>query len=122
MRRILPLALVCLAVGVVLGLLVGWGIWPVSYTNTVPAQLRQGERNDYVLMVAAAYQVEGDLREAERRLSLLDPDRPAQLAVDLAEQLMEGGGRPGDIAMLVRLADALGAATPVMIPYLEGQP
>jgi len=121
MRKTLLLALTGLVVGVALGLLVGWVLWPVRYTNTAPAQLRQDYHDDYVLMVAAAYQVEGDLEAARARLALLDADDPARPVVDLAERLIAGGGRPADIGMLVRLADALGAATPSMTPYLEGR-
>jgi hypothetical protein len=121
MRRVLLLALVGLAAGAALGLLVGWVLWPVQYTNTAPAQLRQDYRDDYILMVATAYQVEGDLEAARARLALLDPDRPARPVVELAERLIAEGGRLGDIAALAHLADALGEATSPMAPYLEGR-
>ncbi|MGD1995830.1 MAG: hypothetical protein PVH62_03550 [Anaerolineae bacterium] len=121
MRKLLPLALVGLAAGVALGLLIGWRVWPVSYTNTVPSQLRQDYQNEYILMVAAAYQVEGDLAAAEDRLVLLAPEAPAQVVVELAETMISQGGRSADIEMLVALADALGAATPSMHSYQEGQ-
>ena len=123
MRKILPLALIGLVLGVGLGLLIGWRLWPVQYTNTAPAQLRQDYSNDYILMVAAAYQVEEDVEAAQERLATLNPESPTQLVVDLAEQLIADGGRPTDIRMLVQLADALGVATPAMAPYwLEEQP
>jgi hypothetical protein len=121
MRKLLPLALVGLAAGVALGLLIGWRVWPVSYTNTGPSQLRQDYQNEYILMVAAAYQVEGDLAAAEDRLVLLAPEAPAQVVVELAETMISQGGRSADIEMLVALADALGAATPSMHSYQEGQ-
>lgn len=63
MRLVYP-GLLGLALGLGLGLLVGWVLWPVQYTNTAPAQLRQDYRTDYILMVAAAYRVEGDLEAA----------------------------------------------------------
>ncbi|HEC34137.1 MAG TPA: hypothetical protein ENI37_05410 [Chloroflexi bacterium] len=122
MRRILSLASVGLVVGVALGLLIGWVLWPVQYTNTAPAQLRQDYRNDYVLMIAAAYQVQGDLEAARARLAFLGAETLARPVVDLAEQLIVEDGRVSDIEMLVHLADALGATTPSMAPYLEGQP
>ncbi|HHS98032.1 MAG TPA: hypothetical protein ENK08_09085 [Chloroflexi bacterium] len=122
MRRHLPLALAGLAVGVALGLLVGWVLWPVRYTNTAPDKLRQDYRTEYVLMVAAAYQVEGDLEAAQARLALLDREQPARPVVELAETLIAEGGRETDIRMLVRLAEAMGAATPPMAPYLEEAP
>lgn len=119
MRRLVPFALGGVALGVVLGLLVGWVVWPVRYTNTSPPQLRQDYRNDYVLMVAAGYQTERDLTAARERLVRLDPEQPARPVVELAEQLIAAGGSAGDIGVLARLADALNAATPPMAPYLE---
>jgi uncharacterized membrane protein YccC len=119
MRRLVPFALGGVALGVVLGLLVGWVVWPVRYTNTSPTQLRQDYRNDYVLMAAAAYQTERDLTAARERLARLDPEQPARPVVELAEQLIAAGGSAGDIRVLARLADALNAATPPMAPYLE---
>lgn len=119
MRRLAPFVLGGVAAGAVLGLLVGWVVWPVRYTNTSPTQLRQDYRNDYVLMVAAAYQTDRDPGAARERLVRLDPEEPARPVVELAEQLIAAGGGAGDIGMLVRLADALDAATPPMAPYLE---
>lgn len=122
MRNPLLLGLVGLALGITLGLLVGWVLWPVQYTNTAPAQLRQDYRNDYVLMVAAAYQVEGNADAALERLARLDPEQPTHPLVELTETLIAQNGRPGDISMLVQLAEALGSTTPAMGPYLGGTP
>lgn len=73
-------------------------------------------------MVAAAYRVEGDLEAARQRLALLDTQSPSRPLVELTETLIAQGGRPSDIQMLVRLAEALGATTPAMTPYLQGFP
>jgi hypothetical protein len=114
------------AVGAVLGLLlgfaVGWWLWPVQYTNTAPNVLRQDYRDDYVAMVAAAYEVEGNLEQARARLELLDPQQPAAPVVALAERIIEVGGSTEDIIRLARLARAFGALTPTLAPYLDGQP
>ncbi|MBN1956068.1 MAG: hypothetical protein JW900_13590 [Anaerolineae bacterium] len=120
MRKILLLGLIGLVVGAVTGGLIGWFLWPVEYTNTTPAQLRQDYCTDYILMVAAAYQVEKDIAAAQDRLALLNPDAPAQEVVELAEQLIAEGGQLWDIRMLVHLANGMNAATPPMTPYLEG--
>jgi len=45
-------------VGLALGFAVGWWLWPVQYTNTAPRVLRQDYRDDYVVMVATAYEAE----------------------------------------------------------------
>jgi len=106
----------------VLGFIIGWWLWPVQYTNTAPVVLRQDYRDDYIVMIATAYEVEEDLEQARERLKLLDPREPATLVVELAERLIEAGGDADDIARLARLAWALGATTSTLIPYLEGPP
>jgi len=108
--------------GLVLGFAIGWWLWPVQYTNTAPSALRQDYRDDYVVMVAAAYEVEEDLEPARERLELLDSEEPAALVVELAERLIEAGGSTEDITRLARLAWALGANTSTLVPYLEGAP
>jgi len=108
--------------GLALGFAIGWWLWPVQYTNTAPSVLRQDYRDDYVVMVAAAYEVEEDLGQARERLELLDSEEPAALVVELAERLVEAGGSTEDITHLARLAWALGATTSTLVPYLEGSP
>jgi hypothetical protein len=115
-------AAVALAVGLALGFAVGWWLWPVQYTNTAPDALRQDYRDDYVVMVATAYEVEGDLEQARERLKLLNPEEPAVSVTELAGRLIEADGSSEDIVRLAHLARALGATTPTLIPYLEGPP
>jgi hypothetical protein len=115
-------AAVAVAVGLALGFAVGWWLWPVQYTNTAPAVLRQDYRDDYIVMVATAYEVERDLEQARERLKLLNPEEPAVSVTELAERLIEADGSSEDITRLARLAWALGATAPTLIPYLEGPP
>jgi hypothetical protein len=109
-------------IGLALGLAVGWWFWPVQYTNTAPDVLRQDYRDDYITMVATAYEMEKDLQLARARLELLDPGVPTAPVTDLAERLVGAGGSAADIARLQRLAWALGALTPTSTPYLGEQP
>lgn len=120
-RRWSRRAVIGILLGLALGLALGWRIWPVTYTNTAPDVLRQDYRDDYVLMVATAYEVEGDLSKARERLILLDPEEPAAPPIELAERLADANGDREDIARLARLAWALGATTPRLTPYLEGE-
>lgn len=108
--------------GLVLGFAVGWWLWPVQYTNTAPRVLRQDYRDDYVVMVATAYEAEKDLEQARQRLVVLDAEKPAAPVVELAERLVQVGGSAEDITRLARLAWALGALPPPLAPYLEGRP
>jgi hypothetical protein len=109
------------AAGLLLGFAIGWWIWPVQYTNTAPDVLRQDYRDDYVVMVATAHEVEQDLEQARNRLKLLDPEEPAAPVLELAERLVEVGGSAEDITYLARLARALGNLPPTLAPYLDGR-
>jgi len=109
------------AVGLALGLAIGW-LWPVQHTNTAPAALRQDYRDDYVVMVAAAYEIEGDPARVRERMALLDAEEPAAPVIELGERLVEAGGSAEDIARLARLAWALKATTPALVPYLGEEP
>ena len=115
-------AIVGLLIGLALGFAAGWWLWPVQYTNTAPAVLRQDYRDDYVVMVATAYEVEGSLDQALERLRLLDPGDPSVPVVELAERLIGTGGSAEDLARLVRLAEEMGALNPTLAPFLESQP
>jgi hypothetical protein len=117
-RWLLPLAV--FAVGVGLGLLVGWVLWPVQYYDTAPADLQADYRDEYVRLVALTYDVTGDLTAARRRLARLDADEPSAPLVDLTERLIDRGAAPEIIRPLAVLARDLGAETPPMAPYLEG--
>jgi hypothetical protein len=111
-----------IVVGLLLGFAIGWWWWPVQYTNTAPGALRQDYGDEYILMVASAYAVEGDLERARERLRALDEEAPARPAVELAERLVEAGGNPGDIIRLAHLVEALGATTSTLLPYAEDSP
>jgi hypothetical protein len=121
MRRWIIQAVVGVAVGLMLGFGIGWGLWPRESAPS-PAKLRWDYQENYVIMVATAYEVEGDLNLARERLALLDSQNPAAPAVRLGERLVTAGADTEDIAHLARLAWALDAITPPLEPYLEGQP
>ena len=65
--------------GIVIGLLYGWVIDPVQFTDITPDALRIDYKTDYVLMVAEAYQTEQKEEVAARRLAILGSQSPALL-------------------------------------------
>jgi len=76
-----------LVIGVLIGwFAIGWGLWPVSWTGTDPVDLRQGEREDYLSLVAGDYSLTRDASVALDRLaswpSLADANREIR---DLAD-------------------------------------
>ncbi len=70
---------IALVVGIALGMVYGWVISPVQYTDVTPNILREDYRTDYVLMTAEAYQNEQDAEIAARRLAILGSESPAQI-------------------------------------------
>jgi hypothetical protein len=110
-------------IGLALGFAIGWWLWPVQYTNTSPGALRRDYRDDYILMVAAAYELgDGDAEQAQTRLSLLDVQEPTAPLVDLITRLSEAGGSSTDITRLTNLARALDVIPETLIPHADTQP
>jgi hypothetical protein len=97
------------ATGAVLGLLIGllfaWVIWPTSFYNATPAMLRQDFRDDYLAWVAREYAQDQNLDRARARLGLeywkKDP-------VALLEEVGQKRADPN----IQNLAQALKAAPP----------
>jgi hypothetical protein len=105
--------------GLALGFAIGWGLWPVEYRNTTPDVLRQDYRDDYIVMTATAYGIDGDLARARERLALLSPADPAAPVVELAERLVDTGGSERNIVYLIYMAESLDALTPPLLDYQE---
>ena len=98
--------------GIAAGVYYGWVINPVKYVDTTPAKLRSDYQTDYILMVAEAYQAEGDLDLAARRLAVLGDSPPAEIvrqAMIVAAQIPYADS---DQDLLSQLASALQSWSP----------
>src|SRR5919199_1059181 len=73
-------------VGVVIGLTVAWVYWPVTYTNSVPADLNLNAKDDYLRMIAASYSLDGDLPRALQRLQQLQLAKPYNSIASLVQR------------------------------------
>lgn len=80
-----------LVIGLIIGLpILGWGLWPVKWTDADPSYLRDDLKKQYVCMVVDSYNVNKDASLAAARLTemgvedLTDPQ-------DLFKDLQEGG-------------------------------
>lgn len=100
------------AAGLLLGLIYGWGIQPVEYYDTGPDSLRVDYRTDYVLMVAEAYDGEGDIDRAIQRLAALGPRPPFETASEALAYAREHDFPAADLERLAALADDLRALAP----------
>ncbi len=77
-----PIVLVALAgaffVGLLFGLVVlGWGLWPVTWTDAAPADLQADYQVDYMRMAVQAFQVNADVFTAKQRWDALGTDKAA---------------------------------------------
>src|SRR5512139_492889 len=118
MRKIL-FALIALAAGIGLGLLVGWYVWPVTYTESAPSRLRQDWKDEAIWMAAQAFAYDRDLEAARGRLQALGSGDPGSLVLERADKAIGQNLLTQHITHLVRLAAALGARSARTDPYLN---
>lgn len=93
--------LVALIAGLLLGLLVGWVIWPVSYKNALPQDLRPAERDSYLSLVAESFAQSGNLDQAKERLSTWPTEELNTALSNLQDRLIDTDARlAGDVQNL----------------------
>ena len=110
-RRIIFFSAAILA-GFLVGILIGWEVLPVRYTNTGPHTLRIDFKTDYVLMVSELFHTEGDLAMAAARLSFLG-ETPRLTLVNEAVTFAElNGYAENDLLRMRDLASAIEAFFP----------
>lgn len=78
--------------GLLLGLLIAWVLWPVQWTNATPSHLRSDFQDDYIVWVAEQYASSGDLGWASAKLGA-EFWEEGQLAEKLAELAQARGGQ-----------------------------
>ena len=105
--------LIAALLGLALGLVYGWKIDPVQYTDITPDVLRIDYRTDYVLMVAEAYRAGQDPALAAQRLAVLGSEPPAVIAGDAYDFSKQSGYPAEDLALLQELVVALQAWQPI---------
>jgi hypothetical protein len=104
---------IALGIGAALGLVYGWVIDPVQFTDVTPDTLRIDYRTDYVLMVAEAYQSEQDPALAARRLAVLGSDPPALIAGEAYNFAQQSIYPADDLALIQELEVALQTWQPI---------
>jgi hypothetical protein len=112
--------LLMIGLGVVAGLLLGWGPLASNGRNGLPlSSLRSDYRTDYVLMVAETYAHQGSRSQAVEQLQALDQQMTPLSVVQLAIiQAQTYGYSSQDIRTLANLAQALQLPTlaPMVTP------
>ena len=110
--------IVGIVLGIGLALIIGWGLLPVQRADSSPPTLRRDYQEEYLRLIAAAYQVDGDLPLAQQRLADLRPDATAFL-VEVSERWIAQEKSAAILIPLAQLALDLGVSTPAMQPYLQ---
>lgn len=98
---------IALVIGIGLGLVYGWVIDPVEYTDVTPDVLREDYRVDYVLMTAEAYQNDFDAEAAARRLALLGSQPPSAIVSSALNYANLNGFTTDEIRALQALLTAM---------------
>ncbi len=119
--RIPLLLIIGLAIGISLGLYLGWEIFPTEYVDANPAFLAETHKQEYVRMIAAAYAVEGDFSLAQERVAGLGDDGVDLVTAVTLDTILKQQNET-EIRQLVNLASALGIYSPTMDPYLPPAP
>jgi hypothetical protein len=112
-RRVIFFVLAIL-VGLTAGMVYGWEVNPIRFSEMPPDMLRIDYRADVVLMIAELYQVEGDAEKALTRLDFLG-DMPTLEMMDEAIRFAEiHNYTPEDMQAMWRLASAIETYLPKM--------
>jgi len=107
-QRPLLVAGVALAFGFFVGwFLMGWYLWPITYVDGAPAQLRADYQHDYVRLVAAEYALNPNLDRAAARINELGDNAPAILAAALAGSQGEEALRVGQLQQVLQISGLL---------------
>ena len=107
------ITLIALALGIALGLVYGWVIAPVQYTDVTPDALRIDYRTDYVLMVAEAYRAEQNPALAAQRLAVLGSKPPALITSEAEDYARQTGYSGDDLTLIQELSVALQTWQPI---------
>jgi hypothetical protein len=99
--------IIAIGVGITIGMIYGWAIDPIEYTDVTPNILRADYRADYVLMVAEAYQTEQNSDTAARRLAIIGSEPPARIVSTTLDYARINNFTQTEITLLQGLLSAM---------------
>lgn len=106
-----------LVAGITLGLILTWGVLPVTFTNADPADLRQSLKDDYVRMASVTYETDANLETARQRIEALQLGNSTQTFDNLIA-LEKNSKSTATQDALIHLGQALG----LKLPYTAQRP
>ena len=102
-----------LVLGLAIGLLVGWVVWPVKYIDAAPQNLHPDYQRDWLSMAIDSFTLNKDIKLAERRFQ----DLGTYGADTLSE--VELNAMPNQLDAINAFKAAAGATTEIPLPGLE---
>ncbi len=113
--------LIAFLIGLLVGwLVIGWALWPVTWKNTLPQDLRAAERDQYLTMVAESLANSGDGALAQQRLQAWPREELAADLKRLQERLVSENS--AQAAQVQTLDSTLGIELIPEQPAAEPQP
>lgn len=105
-------------IGTIIGLVVlGWGLWPVTWTGADPAALAPGAQQDYLRAAIDSYKLNQDIALADFRFNQLGEHGSAVLAAIYASPAPQSEQDIEAFATAVKATEALlGAPPPAQVP------
>jgi hypothetical protein len=122
MQRLFFSTLIGVLIGLVAGLFVGWNVSPTEYINSPLPELADRYKQDYTVMIAEGFLLDGDALGAVERLRELGVSNVPLYVQETTETYISNSRDLEDIRKLVALSAGLGRLTPVMEPYYQLRP
>jgi hypothetical protein len=98
-----------LVLGLLLGFVLAWLIWPPRVSEVDPSSLGEPYKSQYRLMVALSYAATTDLGRAQARLVLLGDSDPVRALSSQAQEALASNATQREARALAGLADTLAA-------------
>ncbi|MFZ5878508.1 MAG: hypothetical protein ACOY0R_03990 [Chloroflexota bacterium] len=113
LKRPIVMTILGVLVGLILGLTIGWGIWPVDFKDSDASYLRPDLREDYLRMTIDSYRVNGNRELALARWASLKQYGTETLE---AVKTNPNGVDVGKLAEFTQLTQQIQTAPPVAAP------
>ena len=105
-------------VGLLIGwLIIGWGIWPVTYTDTDPSSLRNDFKQDYARMAVDSYSKNPDTALAKQRYQSMGPN-----ASTVLDEIKAAGANAQQVDLFRLIVAASGTQTTPVPGQVGTQP
>ena len=118
MGKVILATTLSVAIGIILGLMIAWVVWPVEYYEGPPSALKEPLKEEYVYLISIAYAQDGNLERASSRLKSLGLSDPNRAVIEVARKFKGRGVSQEQLQPLAVLAYALGAMEPELQAYL----